>query len=337
MTDRLDTASAVGEEAIVQTYLAPLAAAYAGAFGLRDDCAALSPPPGHDIVVKTDPIREGVHFFADDTPADIGWKALAVNVSDLVAKGATPLAYVVALSFPHPPRRQWMTGFAEGLRDAQSAFGCHLIGGDTDRADGPMTIAVTAFGIVPNGRMVRRATAQVGDSIYVTGDLGASALGLRLRRNDAAARTWPLDETMRHSLIGRYLRPHPSRAIASLVLTHAHASMDLSDGLHKDVDRLCRASGVGCRIDLTSLPLADATRAVTSALPAVLPLVWSAGDDYQVLCTVPPDRRQIFEADARNAALAVTRIGVITADTAVRLLDATGTAVAGPPAGWDHF
>jgi thiamine-monophosphate kinase len=142
-----------GEEAIIQTFLAPLAADYPGAFGLRDDCAAMSPQPGMDLVLKTDPIRAGVHFFADDAPADIAWKALAVNVSDLAAKGATPAVYVLALGFPEMPTHAWMAAFATGLRDAQTAFGCHLVGGDTDRAPGPLSIAVTAIGSLPTGTM----------------------------------------------------------------------------------------------------------------------------------------------------------------------------------------
>ena len=126
--------------------MAPLSAGYPGAFGLRDDCAAITPTPGHDLIVKTDPVAEGVHFSADDAPEDIGWKALAVNVSDLTAKGARPLAYLMALSFPDPPSAAWMRRFTQGLAAAQTAFGMHLIGGDTDRRPGPITISITVFG-----------------------------------------------------------------------------------------------------------------------------------------------------------------------------------------------
>ncbi len=145
-----------GEDAIVQTYFAPLAAGYAGAFGLRDDCAVVTPGAGMDLVVKTDPVRAGVHFFANDPPADIAWKALAVNISDLAAKGAVPIAYVMSLSFPEVPTEDWLRSFTSGLAEAQAAFGCHLAGGDTDKAGGPISIAITAFGAVPAGRMVRR-------------------------------------------------------------------------------------------------------------------------------------------------------------------------------------
>ena len=149
-----------GEDAIIKTYLRPLAAHWPGAFDLLDDCALISPAPGHELVVKTDPIRAGVHFLPDEGARDIAWKALAVNVSDIAAKAARPVAYTLALSFPKAPSHQWMQDFSEGLRIAQDAFGCSLIGGDTDRADGPLSIAVTLFGEVPVGRMVRRAGPQ---------------------------------------------------------------------------------------------------------------------------------------------------------------------------------
>src|SRR5262245_63446639 len=125
-----------GEEAIVRI-LALLAGGFAGAFGLQDDCAVLAPAPGTELVLKTDPVAEGVHFLADDAPEDIAWKALAVNISDLAAKAARPMGYLMALSFPEPPRRSWLTRFASGLAEAQDCFGCHLLGGDTDRRPGP--------------------------------------------------------------------------------------------------------------------------------------------------------------------------------------------------------
>ena len=161
-----------GEESLIQEFLAPLAAGYPGAFGLTDDCAAFTPTAGCDLVVKTDPVAADIHFFPDDAPEDIGWKALAVNVSDLAAKAATPRAYLMALSFPEAPNRDWMQRFAAGLSQAQQAFGMHLIGGDTDRRPGPVTVSITVFGEVPAGRMVRRGTAKAGDLICVSGTLG---------------------------------------------------------------------------------------------------------------------------------------------------------------------
>src|SRR6478752_3266450 len=161
-----------GEEAIIR-YLAPL--------------ARFAPKPGTELVLKTDPVAEGVHFLADDAPEDIAWKALAVNVSDLAAKAARPLGYLMALSFPEAPLVAWLTRFAAGLQTAQSAFGCHLLGGDTDRRPGPLTITITIIGEVEAGRMVRRATARPGDALFVSGTLGDAALGLMLRKDPALA------------------------------------------------------------------------------------------------------------------------------------------------------
>ena len=134
-----------GEEAII-ALLAPLAEGDPGAFGLKDDCALLTPEPGTELVLKTDPVAEGVHFLPGDAPDDIAWKALAVNVSDLAAKGATPVGYLMALSFPEAPSRRWLTAFAAGLKAAQTRFGCRLLGGDTDRRPGPFTVSITAIG-----------------------------------------------------------------------------------------------------------------------------------------------------------------------------------------------
>ena len=149
------------EESLIQEFLAPLAAGFPGAFGLKDDCAAFTPTPGHDLVVKTDPVAAGVHFFPDDAPEDIAWKALAVNVSDLAAKGAVPRVYLMALSFPEAPTRDWMGRFSRGLSAAQNTFGMHLIGGDTDRRPGPLTVSISVLGEVPAGTMLRRGTAEV--------------------------------------------------------------------------------------------------------------------------------------------------------------------------------
>ena len=151
-----------GEEAIIHL-LAPLARGAPGALGLEDDCALIAPAPGSELVLKTDPVAEGVHFLADDAPEDIAWKALAVNVSDLAAKAARPLGYLMALSFPEAPTADWVTRFAAGLEAAQASFGCHLLGGDTDRRPGPLTISITVIGEVEAGRMVRRGTARPGE------------------------------------------------------------------------------------------------------------------------------------------------------------------------------
>lgn len=330
-----------GEESLIQEFLAPLAAGYPGAFGLTDDCAAYSPTPGHDVVVKTDPVAAGVHFFADDAPEDIAWKALAVNVSDLAAKAAVPRAYLMALSFPEAPPRDWMRAFAAGLQAAQSKFGMHLIGGDTDRRPGPLTISMTVFGEVPAGRMLRRGTAQPGDQIYVTGTLGSAAIGLALRRRPDMARDWKLSPGEAAAAVQRYLRPEPRLALRT-ALGHASAAMDVSDGLLKDLGRMAKASSVAAKLSMAMLPLDSFTRKAVNADPGQWSAVVAAGDDYEVLASVPQSRVRDFVAAAQASGTAVSRIGSIGANTSGAGSSVEITGLDGKPAafdrtGWDHF
>lgn len=324
----------LGEAAIVQGYLAPLAAGYPGAFGLADDCAAVFVPPDHDLVVKTDPVRAGVHFFADDAAADIAWKALAVNVSDLAAKAAVPYAYTLALSFPDAPTAGWMRSFADGLAEAQQAFGCTLVGGDTDRADGPLSIAVTAFGLVPTGRMLRRGTARVGDVVLVSGTIGDAMLGLAVRRGEVVERVARAD---RDALLRRYLRPQPRLALREVLQAHATAAMDVSDGLVKDLARLAAASGVGARVRLDQVPLSAAAKAWANRDTAGLRQLVTHGDDYEVLCTTRPEQVAAAQAAAATASVPLTPIGDLTADPTITWTTADGAPVRWDRPGYDHF
>ncbi|MGE0699410.1 MAG: thiamine-phosphate kinase [Hyphomicrobiaceae bacterium] len=332
-----------GEEAIIQQYLSPLAAGWPGAYGLTDDCATITPTPGHDLVVKTDPVAAGIHFLADDPPEDIGWRALAVNVSDLAAKAAVPRAYLMALSFPEPPTRAWMRRFAMGLGEAQAAFGMHLVGGDTDRRPGPITISITVFGEVSSGRMVRRGTARAGDGLYVTGGLGSGAIGLALIQDPSRAAEWGLSAEEAAHAIARFRRPAPRLAMRDALLAYASAAMDISDGLAKDLGRMCRASGTGAAVELERVPREAAAAAAVRADPRRWHDVVAAGDDYEVLLTVPPERAAAFEAAAVMAGAAadppfpVTRIGTMTLQPGLVLSDAEGRAFVPSKTGWDHF
>ncbi|MFM9943475.1 MAG: thiamine-phosphate kinase [Hyphomicrobiaceae bacterium] len=331
-----------GEEAIIQHFLAPLAAGYPGAYGLKDDCAAITPTPGHDLIVKTDPVAEGVHFFADDAPEHIGWKALAVNVSDLAAKAAVPRAYLMALSFPMPPTRDWMQRFANGLSEAQAAFGMHLIGGDTDRRPGPITISITVFGEVPTGLMVRRGTARPGDLIYVTGALGSAAIGLAIRsdRSLGLLDAWGIADDRSQPWIAAldaYMRPQPRLGLRGALRAHAAAAMDLSDGLAKDLDRMCRASGCGAIVQVANVPMLPVVRTAVAAAPKHWQDVLASGDDYEVLAAVAPENAAAFEAAAQRDGVAVTAIGAFRAGSGVELLDAAGAPLTLVRSGWDHF
>jgi thiamine-monophosphate kinase len=332
----------IGEEAII-ALLAPLAEAHPGSFGLKDDCALLTPPPGTDLVLKTDPIAEGVHFLPGDAPEDIAWKALAVNVSDLAAKGATPLAYLMALSFPEAPTAVWMSGFVEGLRAAQTRFGCHLIGGDTDRRPGPITVSVTVIGTVPQGEMVRRTTAQVSSTLFVSGTIGDATLGLALAREPALAARWDLSQAEAEHLLRRYRRPEPRLALAPLLRQYAAAAMDLSDGLVKDLERMLRGSSVAARLRAGDVPLSDAARKVLAREPERLVQLITAGDDYEVLAAVPgpPAHCLAFRTAAVTAGVPVTEVGAALdrpGDGGCLIVEgADGHPMMFARTGWVHF
>ncbi len=305
-----------------------------GAFGLRDDAALIAPEPGTDLVISTDPIIAGVHFIASDRADDIAWKALAVNVSDLVAKGAEPLAYTLALAFPEPPERAWMADFASGLKSAQTAFGCHLIGGDTDHTTGPLSIGVTAIGVLPRGSFVPRTGTRAGDHIFVTGTLGDSALGLALHRNPALYDT-VLTEGDKSFLIGRYLRPSPRLAMIAVLRAYATAALDVSDGLGKDLARLAGGNGVSVRVQ--DLPLSSPARAAMTADASVMDAVVSGGDDYEVLFAVVPERLAAFKKAAAITAVSTTHIGVLSVTPGVSFVDQDGRPIAFKRSGYDHF
>ena len=332
----------ITSEADLIAMLAPLTAGAPGAFALRDDCARLTPRVGYDLVLKTDPVRAGVHFFADDPPDLIAWKALAVNVSDLAAKGAEPVAYLMALSFPGAPTRTWMAEFVRGLAEAQATFGCHLIGGDTDRSPGPLSIGITAIGEVPEGRMVRRDTARIGDAIYVSGALGDAGVGLQLHRETREGRSdlrkrWGLTEYQTSYFIDRYLRPQPRLELAATVRQHASASMDLSDGLVKDLERMCRASGVGAVVDSGLIEWSPAMVVVIRQQPELFSTILSAGDDYEILATVPAEQVGAFEAKVRCTPTPMHRIATIVEGAGVRVTRIDGTDIVFDRKGWDHF
>ena len=333
-----------GEEAIV-ALLAPLTDGDPGAFGLKDDCALLTPEPGTELVLKIDPVAEGVHFPVGEAPEDIAWKALAVNVSDLAAKGATPVGYLMALSFPQAPSRRWLSAFVAGLREAQTRFGCHLLGGDTDRRPGPLTVSITAIGSVPQGQMVRRTTARAGCTLLVSGTIGDAALGLALAKEPAVAATWGLSQAEADYLIGRYRHPEPRLALAPLLRQYAAAAMDLSDGLVKDLERMLRGSGIAGRLRAGDVPLSEAARKVVACEPQRLAQLITGGDDYEVLAAVPGPRARCDELRTAAAGVGVrlTDIGTVGPSAWPEVGD--GLRIDGPDGrplvvgrgGWDHF
>jgi thiamine-monophosphate kinase len=325
-----DTTSA--EDKLIARFFAPLATD-PGALGLSDDAAFIKPPPGCELVLKTDAIVGGVHFFNDDPARHVASKALRVNLSDLAAKGAKPLGFLVSLALPADTSDAWLKSFADGLREDAATYKCPLFGGDTVRTPGPVMVSVAMFGSVPDGMMVRRVGAKPGDKVFVTGTIGDAALGLRLR----TGATWPLTEAQRDHLASRYLLPRPRSALAEAVLHYASASMDVSDGLVGDLTKLCRVSGVAAAIDAARVPLSDAGRAVLEADRSAREIAFTGGDDYEILCTVTQVKIDRFRVAAMAAKVAVTEIGTITEGEGAQFRDPQGHPLTFKHGAFSHF
>jgi thiamine-monophosphate kinase len=327
-----------GETGIIRRYFAPLAAGVDGAYDLTDDAGRIRPASGQDVVLTTDVIVGGVHFLEAASPQDVGYKALAVNVSDLCAKGADPALYLISLALPAKPEAAWLDGLSEGFAEAQAEFGCGLLGGDTVRTPGPVVISVTAAGFVPRGRMVHRFGAREGDEVYVTGTIGDAALALALLQGRGGMVADKLTASQSDYLKQRYWRPRPRTDSISLVRDHASACMDISDGLAGDFAKMCAASGTGGTINVADVPLSEAAAAWTNEEPARIEDVLAGGDDYELLMTVRQDSRHTFERDCATAGVQVTCIGYISAPgDGVNVLDKTGKPLHYVRRSYDHF
>jgi thiamine-monophosphate kinase len=324
-----------GEDSLIARYFKPLATD-PGAFGLTDD-AAIIKPDGCDLVVNTDAVVEGVHYLPDDPPETVARKALRVNLSDLAAKGAEPAGFLLTLAL-RERSEAWLSAFARGLGEDAKTFGCPLLGGDTVSTPGPAMISITAWGRVPDGRMVHRFGAQPGDRVMVTGTIGDASLGLAILQGGAAAAALADDPAARDMLIGRYRVPQPRNALAGVVRDFATASMDVSDGLAGDLAKLCAASNVSADVELSRIPTSPAAARLLACGAAELGAMISGGDDYEILCTVPEARCASFAAEAARAGVTVAEIGVVVAGTTgPRFLDGQGQQVALKRLSFSHF
>jgi len=303
-----------GEFEIIARYFAPLAKS-PGAFGLTDDAAVIAPPRGHELVVTTDALVAGVHFLPDDPPDTVGRKALRVNLSDLAAKGAVPMGYLLALSLPRNVRDGWLKAFARGLGRDQKTFGVSLLGGDTTATPGPLTIAITAIGSAPKGSLIRRRGARPGDLVFVSGTIGDAGIGLAMAmRKRTAPRT----------LIARYRLPRPRLALGLALRGIATSALDVSDGLVADLGHIADVSRVRIAIDAARIPTAH--EPVFAA---------TAGDDYEIAFTAR-DRDAVHRA-ARGARTRVTEIGRVARGDGVALLDTAGRPIRLGRKGYTHF
>jgi thiamine-monophosphate kinase len=306
----------VRERDLIARLLAPLATS-ATARGLADDAAVFAPPIGRDLVLTHDILASGVHYLPDDPPSDVAWKLLAVNLSDLAAMGARPVGVLLGLGLSAAEDEAWVTAFAGGLKRAMDRWGVALWGGDTVSGLAAAVLGLTAVGQVDPGRALSRSGARPGDTLWVSGTIGDAGLGLAIAQGAAAADKF---------LLGRYRRPEPRLALGQSLSGVATAAMDVSDGLLIDAERLAAASGVAVTIALAALPVSPAAAARVARDDAGLAGLASAGDDYELLFTLPPG---IEVADA-------TRVGVVSEGEGRTVLGLDGAVYVPERLGYEH-
>lgn len=325
-----------GEDRLIERFFRPLAR-NPGAFDLRDDAAAITLPSGCDLVLTTDAVIEGVHFFPGDPADTIAKKALRANLSDLAGKGAEPLGFLLTLALPKSIDEEWVAAFADGLAADIETYQCPLLGGDTDGTPGLLSVSIAAFGHVPHGKMIRRAGAKAGDAIVVTGTLGDSALGLRLRRDPKLFEKAKLSAEEQAHLLERYLVPQPRTSLSKALRTHAHAAMDISDGLAGDLAKLASASGVFAKIDSTKLPLSNAARKLFAFDPSLIETICTGGDDYEILTAIPKAALGALQEDAKESGIALTEIGMAGTGEGIEVMGADGRPLAFKRPSFSHF
>ena len=296
--------------------------------GIGDDAALLAVPAGQELAVAIDTMVEGVHFPVGTAPADIGWKALAVNLSDLAAMGAAPAWALLALTLPRPDA-PFVDGLAEGFAQLANPYRLALVGGDTTR--GPLALSVVVHGFVPPGQALTRAGAQAGDAVLVTCTLGDAAAGLRCLQSQTDVQT-----SMRDFLLDRLNRPAPRVAAGLALRGRASACLDVSDGLLADLGHLCAASSVGAEIDAALLPYSPALLGAFGEA-AARDFAVAGGDDYELCFTVPAARADEVRDELARSGCGATRIGRIVAGAGVRVRDADGAWLESGRQGWDHF
>jgi thiamine-monophosphate kinase len=316
---------ALSEFGLIAKYFTPLAT-HPGALALTDDAAMLPQQAGYDTVVTADMLTAGVHFLPGDPPDTIARKALRVNLSDLAAKGAKPVGYLLSLALPPTTTEEWLAAFARGLAGDQASFGVSLLGGDTTATPGPLSIAITALGRVPHGAMLQRSGARPGDSVFVSGTIGDAGGGLAILQGAKA------DADAAPYLIERYREPRPRVSLGESLAGIASAALDVSDGLIADLGHIAETSGVRIVVDADSVPRSERLQRFD---PDGLLRAVTAGDDYEIAFTTPvPD--QAILAWAMTEVL-VTAIGRVEAGSGVVLIDRQGREIPVPRAGFTHF
>ena len=320
-----------GEFEWIATYLAPLASE--NSFDLKDDAAILEAPGGQQLVVTTDAILQGIHFLNSDPVETVAQKALRVNLSDIIAKGAMPFAYSLALGVPDNWRDKDMENFAAGLAADQKSYGLKLTGGDTYRSPERICISITMFGAVSRDQYKSRMGAMPGDILVVSGTMGNGALGLQVATGDLL-----VGNADAKALLNFYRLPDPPLLLAPIIAKYASASMDISDGLLGDCRKLCETSKVSVEIEKTLIPLSPPVKNCLEKDARLWRSVLSGGDDYQCLCSIPSKYWSKFQAECSSAGVKITEIGIfVTEETNCISLMENGVPVSQTVESFTHF
>ncbi len=323
----------MGEFEVIKDIFAPLSSDFKGAFNLTDDAAVFSVSEGCELVVTKDAMVSGVHFLASDTPSNIAQKLLRTNLSDLAAMGAEPKCYLLALALTEECDLEWLKGFAAGLHADQLQFRLSLIGGDTVKTPGPLTLSLTLVGEVPKGKALRRNGAQAEDFLCVTGTIGDAAMGLQVAQGEITCSSEVLSETLK----ARYFMPEPRVSVGMALRDIATACLDISDGLLADVGHLCEQSNFCAEIDQQAIPLSVAASELLAADPDLWSLVFGGGDDYELAFTIAPENLSKIQHIEQETGTPIYVIGQIVRGKGVIVRGKEGKKIDIKSRGWTHI
>ncbi len=317
---------------MIETYFAPLTMGQAGSAGLKDDAAVISVPDGYELVVTSDTVNEGIHFLIGESPANIARKALRSNLSDLAAMGAKPLCYQLNIAFPEQPTGAWLSGFCKSLHGDNEKYGIYCSGGDTTSIQSSgVSISITAMGIVPKGRAVRRGGAKAGDHIVITGPVGDAVLGLKALQEG-------LSEDLYQNAINRYRVPQPRTGLVATLQGHVNAAADISDGLIADCLHIARASNLGLEIDINAITFSKDVQAAIEESDISHEKAIQSGDDYELILAVSPTELDFVIDELKNNNLNPLVIGEFKGDTLeLSILNSKSLRIHDLNQGWKHF
>ena len=323
----------LSEFELIDTLLKPLAVNAPGEFALSDDAAVLpESPAGAALVMTKDALAIGIHMLVDDPPGDMARKALRVNLSDLASMGAKPIGFFMALCIGRDTDEVFLKEFISGLAEDVEEFSIPLMGGDIIRQDGPFIVTITAVGSVKKEDVLRRSLAKPGDSLWVSGTVGDGALGLLAARGELPS----LSAAHQDFLSNRYHVPQPRIETGLSLAGLVRACIDVSDGLVADVGHMCKASGVGCRIEQSAIPLSPAATELLQSDVDVWSTILTGGDDYELAFAVPAERESQITDLMRSGPIRLTRIGLFQSGVDANVVDANGVGVQFETLGFQH-